>query len=740
VTITQINLAETPDFDLGGLRVNAARRRVAVNGSARELELEPRVAQVLVALALARPEVVSRDRLIDQCWDGRIVGDDALNRCIVALRHLAKEFSPEPYSIETVPRVGYRLIEGEMTAKPRPRRWSLKRIAAVAMLVVLLLVAGAWALGVPGPWQRDPHPTSIAVLPFRNLSAGDPYFAQGIGEEILGQLAREPQFRVAGSTSSSRLGASPDVREAARKLNVDYVLEGSVRRQGNDVRINADLLRARDGVRMWSDTFDGKLDDVLAIQSAIGQAVATGLRRKLVAASPDIRRRVNGEAYALYLNARGLIRSYNPQTGHDALTLLKETVRIDPGFAPAWASLAEAVLLDGRTKGNEGMIAVMPQARDAATRALRLDPDLAQAHAVYADLVGLDSPEGIAHLQRAAELEPRSGEGMMWRAMALHASGRFAEAYAAFGRAHDLDPLWPIPMRTIGDNKALSGDRPGAEAFVRRAYDEPMLQSFALARAAWFSGDFSEAARRWAALAQGQSQWASPSTRSRDNALFMLKLSNAPPARPPRPTIGQNRTTPANVWMSRAPPPAEWQRRNRSSAAELVYRDENVIAAKLMLGAGRAAELAATYDGPTGLLGIRRGQKIGTCYLQNAARVALALRAVGRAAEAEKILTEADAAIRGAYGRGIVPTWFDEDAAGIWALQGKRDLAVTALERALRRGSAHATRTDLPRLADEPALRSLRGYPAFQAVLAKYDAHFARERLETARALHIAAA
>ena len=103
---SRIDLAETPDFDLGGLRVSPARREVHMNGERRELE--PKVAQVLVALASARPDVVSRDRLIEQCWDGRIVGDDAINRCIVALRHLAKEFSPEPFAIETVPRVGYR--------------------------------------------------------------------------------------------------------------------------------------------------------------------------------------------------------------------------------------------------------------------------------------------------------------------------------------------------------------------------------------------------------------------------------------------------------------------------------------------------------------------------------------------------------------------------------------------------------------------------------------------------------
>src|SRR5689334_25123239 len=102
---SRIDLSKTGDFDLGGLRVSPAHREVCMNGDRRDLE--PRVAQVLVALASVRPDVVSRDQLIEQCWEGRIVGDDALNRCIVALRHLAREFLPEPFAIETIPRVGY---------------------------------------------------------------------------------------------------------------------------------------------------------------------------------------------------------------------------------------------------------------------------------------------------------------------------------------------------------------------------------------------------------------------------------------------------------------------------------------------------------------------------------------------------------------------------------------------------------------------------------------------------------
>ena len=732
--IPRINLAETSDFDLGGMRVSPARRQVSMSGECRELE--PKVAQVLIALASASPAVVSRDKLVEQCWDGRIVGDDALNRCILALRHLAKEFSPEPFAIETVPRVGYSLVAG-------PRNGSSERQGRISRPVALvLLLAVVIAIGLAFAWLRSDRgeaaPASIAVLPFRNLSTGDGFFAEGVSEEIVDRLSREPEFRVAGRASSSQFGKDPEVRDVARRLKVDYVLDGSVRTQGERVRVNAALIRANDRVRLWSDSYDGRLNDIFAIQSAIGQAVADGLRRKLV--HSDKIRAVNGEAYTHYLNARSLLRSYNPETGPEALRLLRQAIRIDPGFAAAWSSLADALLLDGRTKGNEGMIAILPQARAAARRALQLDPNVGQAHAILAELLGSDSPEAIMERLRAGELAARTGEGQLWRAGALQASGRWAEASVAMRRAHELDPLSSAPWRIIVDHSAQMGDRPGAEAAIMRGFgDDPQIQNFALARVAWFSGDFSEAARRWSDLAKGQSQWASPSKLSLENALFALKLSKDRPSRPPRPTVGQSRATPAGIWATAPPSPSEWQRRNRSSAAELVYRDENVIAAKLMLRAGRAKELVATYEGPTGLLGLRPGQSVGTCFLQSAAIIAVALRDVGRHGEAGALLRQSDAAIRAAYRRGPVPLWFDDDAAGIWALQGRSDLAVNALERALRRGSAHATRTDLPKLADEPALRPLRGNPLFKAVLSKYEAHFAKERTETARALHIAA-
>ena len=168
----RIDLGETGDFDLGGLHVSPARREVRMNGEHRELE--PKVAQVLVALAAVRPQVVSRDRLIEQCWDGRIVGDDALNRCIVALRHLAREFEPAPFAIETVARVGYFLVERPGDGTTATPLWKMSRAKLVSVvLFVLVLTAAAIDYGWSRFGRAEAAPASIAVLPFRNLSSGE---------------------------------------------------------------------------------------------------------------------------------------------------------------------------------------------------------------------------------------------------------------------------------------------------------------------------------------------------------------------------------------------------------------------------------------------------------------------------------------------------------------------------------------------------------------------------------------
>lgn len=703
----------------------------AVEQGGRREDLQPRVMQVLVALAKARPAVVSRDKLIEQCWDGRIVGDDALNRCILALRHVAQGFKPQPFTIETVPRVGHRLVVGDDPPAPAPTGPTSRRPAVIAALALLLLAAAGFLL-----WQQRgsaTEPASIAVLPFRNLGTGDPYFAQGIGEEILGQLAREPQFRVAGSSSSGQFGENPNFNEVARRLDVDYVLEGSVRRQGNQVRVDAGLVRAGDGMRLWSDSYDGKLDDIFAIQREIGAAIARALQRKLARApaltGPLV---TNGEAYNLYLTARALIRTRNRFVAGTASNLLRDAIGLDPNYAPAWSALAQSTYYEPSPNGTEGLIAILPKAEAYARRALQLAPDLADAHLSLGIILPEGSPEAIAHLRRAAELDPNSAENLIGLGSALASSGEFDRELAVYRRARELDPLWFRTTGQLGIRLAEMGRRAEAEAIARQgfAHNEPNLHIL-LGRIGWLVGDFSEAARHWSIVARANSPRWSDRARIGVTEVKML-LGLTPNPRGMKVAFLSLRQR-GSVWIQGPPAPRDWQKRNRDGLAADVFRADNHVAAKLMLNADRAVELAATYDGPVGLLSIRATEPLRADQLHETAVVALALRQAGRPADADRLLNQANSRIAALYRQRAIPFALDADVAAVRAVQGKREQALAMLERAQRRGWTHTDTTDLPDIADEPAFRALRGDPRFERIRASLTAHLARERAETAR-------
>jgi len=714
------------------MQILPAERAVVVNGDRRELQ--PRVMQVLVALAHARPAVVSRDRLIEQCWDGRVVGDDALNRCILALRHLAHEFSPLPFTIGTVPRVGHRLVvpfekhAPSGTQAGKSRRWAM----AAALAILLLSVAGFFI------WQqrgRGPEPASIAVLPFRNLGAGDPYFAEGIGEETLAQLAREPQFRVTGASSSSQLPKDLDFGEMGRRLNAKYLLEGSVRRQGDRVRVNANLVRASDGIHLWSETYDGKLDDIFLIQRRIGGAIAGALQRKLVRrpniAGPLV---TNGEAYNLYLTARGLIRTRSRFGSQTASSLLRDAIKLDSNFAPAWSALAQSTYYELSADGSEAVIAVLPKARAYAQRALRLAPDLADAHLALGLLLPAGSPEAVAHLRRAAELDPNNAENLIGLGSALMASGEFDRELAVYRRAQETDPLWFRATGELAIRLAEMGRRAEAQTIARRglAHNETNLHML-LGRVDFVVGDYSETARHWSIVAKANSpRWTARAQEGIDEVKVTLGLNRAP--------MGSSATflslaRPVSVWNDGPPARSVWQMCNRSPVAADVYRDDNHIGAKLMLNSGRARELAATYDGPVGLLSLRPTDSLRADQLHEVAVVALALMQAGRRAEARRLLNEANTKIAVLYRQHAIPFDLDADVAAVWAVQGKRDRALRMLDRALKRGWTHAGPTDLPDLADEPAFRALHGITRFERIRRKLADHLARERAETVQIL-----
>jgi TolB-like protein/Flp pilus assembly protein TadD len=326
------------------------------------------------------------------------------------------------------------------------------------------------------------------VLPFENLSgdAGNEYFADGMTEEILNALAQVPDLRVAARTSSfAYKGREVDVRKVARDLGVANVLEGSVRREGDNLRITAQLIDARNGFHLWSETYDRKLESVFAIQEEIAEAIAAELKGSLglTDGEPLVRNRTaNMEAYELYLEARSHVRRRGPGVDR-AIGLYERAVERDPAFAPAWAGLAEAWSLApfyhagvDSTYWAESL----NRAEDAAEKALELDPSMVSAHVALANAHRdrWEWTEAERAYRRALELAPDDPEANQQYGEMLAGMGRTEEALPYVRRAVELDPLAAIRLNALGYILRNAGEPEAALATLRRAFAIDSTLSF----------------------------------------------------------------------------------------------------------------------------------------------------------------------------------------------------------------------------------------------------------------------
>ena len=320
-----------------------------------------------------------------------------------------------------------------------------KRVVAAVVILLLLAVGWYWkgrhTAAVDGVDAR-----SIAVLPFVNMSGDkdNEYFSDGISEEILNVLARTPALRVAARTSSfSFKGKSTEVPAIAHELNVRMVLEGSVRKQGERVRITAQLIDASNGYHVWSQTYDRELKDIFAIQDEIANAIANELNVKLNAAVggarlPDTN---NLKAYDHYLKGIGLWQARGDKNLHDAITNFRAALALDPNYAKAWAGLAitYAVIPEWSAEPIEQ---TNPAARDAAEHALALDPNLPEPYTALGYVASNEFryPTARAMFRRSIELAPSYATGHQWSGETLASEGDQQAALLMLRKAAVLDP------------------------------------------------------------------------------------------------------------------------------------------------------------------------------------------------------------------------------------------------------------------------------------------------------------
>jgi len=314
---------------------------------------------------------------------------------------------------------------------------------------------------------------SIAVLPFVNMSddASNEYFSDGITEELLNLLAKIPEIRVISRTSAfSYKGKQITLTEVARELNVAHILEGSVRKSGNQVRITAQLIEARSDTHLWSETYDRSLDNIFAIQDEIASEVVARLKVTLLGNAPMVRK-TDPEAYSLYLRGRHLRHQNTAGSLEQALVLLQQALAIDPGYAAAWDELGSVYINQGNI-GRRPIDETRTLSREAVSKALVIDPGYALAHANLGWIArgsDFDLSTAAQHFERALQLEPANTD-IIRRAANLTASlGRLDEAIALNEFVIARDPISHSSHHNMGLYYLYAGRWDDAIASIRTA-------------------------------------------------------------------------------------------------------------------------------------------------------------------------------------------------------------------------------------------------------------------------------
>ncbi|MCL4818646.1 MAG: protein kinase [Vicinamibacteria bacterium] len=388
-------------------------------------------------------------------------------------------------------------LSAPRTGRRRALPW---RQLAAAALLVLAVGAGVFAL-----WQRRPPAGggatahSVVVLPFLDLSAekDQAFLADGLAEELMGLLARVPELRVIARTSAfSFKGQQVDVTAIAEKLNVSWVVEGSVRRSGDRVRISARLVRSADASQQWSESYDRPLDDALQVQDEIAEAVARQLKVSLLG-SGSTRRPVDPRAHALFVRARQLNRMAPKESLDQALELVDRALAIDPQYAPALDQRAYNFL----ARANRGLMAeeeATRQAREAIERTLAADPEFAPAHARLGVMAaeGGDLETAARHLRRAVELDPSNLIVLAESTTLLAYLGRTADSVRVLEHVVSLDPANPVFLVNLATSyyeDRRYGDAIEAARGVLRLSPGRQSALRILARAQLLSGNAAEA-------------------------------------------------------------------------------------------------------------------------------------------------------------------------------------------------------------------------------------------------------
>jgi TolB-like protein/DNA-binding winged helix-turn-helix (wHTH) protein/Tfp pilus assembly protein PilF len=462
-------------------------------GDGTEVPLTPRVFATLTYLIEHAGSIVEKKAILEAVWSDCVVEENNLAQAISKLRQVLGDKNGAQQIIVTVPGRGYRFVaevrsaeevvsplapaEIEDTGAPAERRWRGPFVVScVALLLVTLLAVVWWRWtepAPPAPAESVVPAKSIAVLPFENLSDDkqNAYFAEGIKDEILTRLSKIAALKVISRTSTQKFKDGPhNIRQIAQELGVAHLLEGSVQKSGQTVRVTVQLIQADSDTHLWGETYDRQLTDMFAVETEIAQRIARSLEATLSGAEThalNLPPTANVEAYQEFLKGRFFWNKRTVEGFHRAVEHLTRAIELDPAYAQAHAGLADAILFlqADDPRGPEDRL---NRGRAELARALELNDSLAEAHATLGLLamnVDWDWAQAEQEFKRAIALDPNYATAHHWYGEFLAYMGRSAEAIREIKRAQELDPLSLIIATDVAKVYALS-----------RRYEEAIVQ------------------------------------------------------------------------------------------------------------------------------------------------------------------------------------------------------------------------------------------------------------------------